>query len=391
MTRGLRTALSSLALACALPVLADGDAAAPDELVERGASFEQQVTDYLRRFPYQTTYDYAVRYTGGNPSNLNRWMASDDPALVRAGDDIIPRTNNDTFYKGAALFLRDGPVVLEASAPDMRRFNSFQLIDDRNANYRNIVFPSGKYTLYFGEKPAEIEGEAIEVPSSFSVVIARVEVRNKDDAGDVAGAKAVYQGMKLHGARPAEFPRLDLLGSFPKDVAAEAHRRMDEAFATVPFNRMIVGPGQEPGREVSYLHHSAGTKGGWGAADPAHAAFETLFVDAAGDELNGKVSYTVTTAEPPVDAFWSVTVYDTERGGHLHPNDDDRYHINNTTAVRNPDGTVTFAFRRACRGAALNCLEVPAGRFDVAVRYYLPRTAILAGAWRFPQPEPLDE
>jgi len=34
---------------------------------------------------------------------------------------------------------------------------------------------------------------------------------------------------------------------------------------------------------------------------------------------------------------WSVTVYDTTTG-RFHPNDDDCYHINNTTAVKNEDG-----------------------------------------------------
>jgi hypothetical protein len=43
--------------------------------------------------------------------------------------------------------------------------------------------------------------------------------------------------------------------------------------------------------------------------------------------LGGNDTYTVRTEEPPVDAFWSPTVYDTGRGGFLHPNEDDRYHI----------------------------------------------------------------
>jgi hypothetical protein len=93
------------------------------------------------------------------------------------------------------------------------------------------------------------------------------------------------------------------------------------------------------------------------------------------------------TAPPPVDAFWSVTVYDTERGGHLHPNDRDRYHINNTTAVKNADRTVTFTFKQVCLATDTNCLDVPAGRFDVTVRYYLPRRDIVSGTWRFPKIE----
>lgn len=349
-------------------------------------SVEDQVAEYLRRFPYQLTYDYTVRFTGGDPRNLNRWIGTGEPALVRAGEDVVPRTNNDTYYKAAALFLEDGPVIIESNAPSVERFNSIQLIDDRNANYRNIVFPSGKYTLYFGARPERVEGEAIEVPSALSVVIARVEVKDRNDANDVAAAKALFAGLRISGPEPRELPTLDLLGAFPAEVVAEAGRRMDEVFATVPFGRTVVGPGREPGRDVPYLYHAAGTKGGWGGPDPAHSAYEAILLDGAGQEMRGQNgTYSVTTKLPPVDGFWSVTVYDTERGGFLHPNAANRYHFNGTTAARNADGTVTFTFKQACEASDTNCLDVPPGRFDVVARYYLPRDEIISGAWTFPK------
>jgi hypothetical protein len=240
--------------------------------------------------------------------------------------------------------------------------------------------------LYFGEKPRQIEGEAIEVPSKLSVVIVRVEVRDRENLEDVAAAKELISGVSIHGVPPAEFPRLDLLAEYSPDVAAEAHRRMDEVFATVPFTRTVVGPAQEPGTSVPYLYHAAGTKGGWGGADPAHSAFEILLFDESGGEMRGSHgTYTVTTEEPPVDAFWSVTVYDTDRGGLLHPNEANRYHINDTLARRNDDGTVTFTFKQACETIDLNCLEVPAGRFELVARYYLPHDEIISGAWKFPR------
>lgn len=355
-------------------------------VTQESESLELQVAEYIRRYPYQQTYDYGLRYTGGDPAKLNTWLLGGEPVLVRAGDDIVPRTNNDTFYQAATVWLADGlVVVLSSDAPSKDRFSSFQLGDDRNANYRNILYPKGKYTLYFGEKPARFEGEAIEVPSRLSVVLVRVEVKDKNNLADVAGAKAVLNGMTVTGSRPADFPRVDLLSEFSADVAAEAHRRMDQVFATTPISQMIVGPGQEPGRDVPYLFHAAVTKGAYGGPDPAHSAYEAIFVDRNGRELMGRNgTYTVTTEEPPVDAFWSVTVYDSERGGFLHPNRNDRYHINNTSAIRNANGTVTFTFKQACEAEDLNCLEVPSGRFDIATRYFLPHEEIISGAWTFP-------
>jgi hypothetical protein len=381
--------LAGALFACSKPGPAsEAEARAPAE----PDAFERQVAEYVREFPHQATYDFTVRFTGGDPAKLNTWAVGSEPALVRAGQDVLPRTNNDTFIKGAALFLENGPVVLESRAPSRTRFSSIQLIDDRNANYRNMVYPAGKYTLYFGAKPDGVEGEAIEVPSLLSIVLVRVELRDKNDARDVAAATEVFNGIGITGREATRFPKVDLLRGYPPEVAAEANRRMDEVFATVPFTKMVVGPGKEPGTDVSYLYHAAGTRGGWGGPDPSHSAYERLLLDAHGDEMTGSRGvYTLTTGEPPVAAFWSVTVYDTERGGFLHPNKHDRYHINGTLARRNADGSVTFMFKSECEGTDSNCLEVPAGRFELVARYYLPRDEIIAGAWTLPRAELVGE
>jgi len=351
--------------------------------------YEEQVAEYIQKFPYQDTFNYVMRYTGGDPKKFNTWVPGGEPTLVRAGEDIVVRMNNDTYYNAAVLYLEDGPVVLGSSAPAENRFNSFQLMDDRNVNYRNIINPKGEYTFYYGKKPEQFVGEAIEVPSSLSVVIVRVEVKDKDDPEDVAAAIEVYKAMTITGSHPAVFPQLDLLSGYKADVADEANRRMDETFARLPLSHIVLRHGQELGVDVSYLHHAAATKGAWGAPDPSHSSYETIFFDENGDEMRGSNgTYTVTTGEPPVDAFWSITVYDTDRGGFLHPNDDDRYHINNTAAVRNDDGTVTFTFTQNCEVSDLNCLEVPSGRFDLTSRYYLPHEEIITEEWTLPKIKP---
>lgn len=349
--------------------------------------FEQQVNDYIKKFPYQDTYSYVMKYTNGDPARFNVWVLGEVPALVKAGEDKVVRMNNDTFYKLAFVVLDKGPVVLESSSPAEDRFNSFQLMDDRNANYRNVVYPKGQYTLYHGERPAQIQGEAIEVPSSLSVVIVRVEVKDKNNAGDAAAAEKVFNGITITGPKLDTIPKVDLLSGFDKKVEQEAHKRIDQAIATIPFTQTIVGPGQEPGKDVPYLNHAAGTKGGWGGPHPSHSAYQLIFNDADGNTLDGsKGAYTLATEEPQVKAFWSVTVYDTKRGGFFHPNKDNRYHINNSSAVKNADGTVTFTFRQQCAEQDKNCLEVPANAFDITARFYLPSDKIIRGEWKLPNP-----
>ena len=202
----------------------------------------------------------------------------------------------------------------------------------------------------------------------------------------MAGAQAVFDGITIEGPTISEMPVFDLLSGFDEQVAQEAHKRMDETVRSVPYSKMIVGPGQEPGKDVPYLYHSAGTKVGWGGPATSHSAYESMFTGASGETLEGaKGDYVLVTEAPPVNAFWSITVYDSTTG-RLHPNEDDRYHINNTTAVKNEDGTYTFRFKVKCEDGDQNCLEVPAGPFDVAARYYLPEPEIMSGEWTIPRP-----
>jgi hypothetical protein len=348
-------------------------------------SFDQLVAKYIQDFPYQETHKYLKMYTRGNSAALNHWLKGSEPKLIKAGEDRIVRSNNDTFYKAAFVYLEDGPIVLNADASSDERFSSIQLIDDRNVNYQNLIHPNGQYTIYYGEEPDNVVGEAIPAPSKLGLVLVRVEVKDINNETDVAAAAAIFEGITLMAKPVSQFPQLDLLGAYSTEVATEAQRQIDQTIATASFTDLIVGPGQQPGREVSFLNHAAGTKVGWGGPDPAHSAYNMIRLDDAGEPMLGSQGpYELTTTEPPVNAFWSITVYDTDRGGFLHPNKDDKYHINNTTAVRNPDGTVTFTFRQICTASDINCLEVPAGRFDLAARYYLPKQDIIMGIWRMP-------
>jgi len=353
--------------------------------LEDSGLFKSQLQNYYKDFPYQDTYDYFVRYTDKNPSKINKWILGLEPKLVAAGEDSVVRMNNDTYYKMSFIHLGKGPVTLSSSTADSDRFSSFQLMDDHNVNFKNVIRPEGQYTLYHGDVPSDISGELIASPSELMVVIVRVEVKDKDDAADTEAAKKIFNGISIEGPEYSDFPQLDLLSKYDEAVTKEANKSIDEVFSTTPFRNLVAGVGYVPGK-VSYLQLAAGTKGGWGGPVTDHSSYETLFHDAQGNVFDGsKGTYTVTTEEPPVKAFWSVTVYDTDRGGYLHPNKHNRYHINNTAAEKNDNGTISFIFKQSCGDSDKNCLEVPAGHFDLALRYYLPDDSIQTGEWTFPK------
>ena len=89
----------------------------------------------------------------------------------------------------------------------------------------------------------------------------------------------------------------------------------------------------------------------------------------------------------PVDAFWSVIVYDAT--GHLKKNDLNAYSLNSITAQKAADGSVAVQFG-GCDGKIPNCLPTMPG-WNYMVRLYRPRAEILSGKWKFPEAQPTNE
>lgn len=112
--------------------------------------------------------------------------------------------------------------------------------------------------------------------------------------------------------------------------------------------------------------------------------------DAEGKPFNGRHPYAIHFAPgqlPPVDAFWSITLYDVDR--FLYANEADRYTVGSRdvpTMVRDDDGGVTVhvAHRIEDRRLLPNWLPCPDGPFSLTFRTYLPRPEIRDGRWTAP-------
>ncbi|MCL9998782.1 MAG: DUF1254 domain-containing protein [Erythrobacter sp.] len=133
----------------------------------------------------------------------------------------------------------------------------------------------------------------------------------------------------------------------------------------------------------NYLRRAINNLAGLGAnVREENASFNT-FVDAGGEPLDGaKAAYRLHLPQPPpVDAFWSVTLYDA-RTFELHPNPVGRYLVSDRTPGLkvNRDGSVDIVIRRAPSGSA-NWLPAPAGPFFLVIRSYLPKAEVTSGAW----------
>jgi hypothetical protein len=118
--------------------------------------------------------------------------------------------------------------------------------------------------------------------------------------------------------------------------------------------------------------------------------------DARGQPFDGSLRYRIRFAPgqlPPVDAFWSITVYTQQRL--LYANALNRYVINSTmlpTLQRDVDGGLTIYVQHESPGAEResNWLPCPSGPFVLTLRTYLPQEAIRSGRWTVPPVEPVN-
>jgi hypothetical protein len=130
-----------------------------------------------------------------------------------------------------------------------------------------------------------------------------------------------------------------------------------------------------------WLMRAGAAKGGIYGNDSVEAAYPLTRVDEKGETLDGsKHSYTLTFPAgqtPPVNAFWSVTMYD-GKTQLLIQNPINRYLINSPMVPgmkKNRDGSLTLYIQKNSPGKALepNWLPAPDGPIYLAMRLYWPK------------------
>lgn len=138
---------------------------------------------------------------------------------------------------------------------------------------------------------------------------------------------------------------------------------------------------------TDYLQRACVELIGLGANLPQDAIYPLTYVDADGNPLNGRNRYVwhlVKDALPPVDAFWSLTLYDAE--GFQVANTINRFAIGDRDELTfNDDGSLDIFIQHEppSEGTA-NWLPAPDGQFNLTARLYAPRPEALDGSWAPP-------
>ena len=284
-------------------------------------------------------------YVGGK---VNTWAHVRTPAPI--DNQTVIRMNRDTLYSSIAIDISEGATLTLPDAGD--RYMSIMIVNEDH--YINKVYhESGTYELTMDE-----------FHTPYVMAAARTLV-DSSDPEDIKKVHALQDQMivKAISARPYSHPNYDPASyKATYDALIELSRGLPDAKRT--FGKK---------EEVGEVRHLIGTAFGFGGLPENEASYLNV-------EPNFPVgAYQITVKDVPVDAFWSISVYN--KDGFFDENEYDAYSVNSIAGTPNKDGSFTVHF--GGDPESVNYLPIMEG-WNYIVRLYQPRKEILDGTWTFP-------
>jgi hypothetical protein len=144
-----------------------------------------------------------------------------------------------------------------------------------------------------------------------------------------------------------------------------------------------------PDRKIAYVTRAVAARAGLWGNHGYEADYQIVYVDADNQPLSSDNRYELhLPVTPPVDAFWSLTMYDVPKF-YLVANAIQRYSIGDRTPglKYGADGSLTIYLQKDSPGAdkESNWLPTPqTGTFRPVMRLYQPQQPILDGSYLLP-------
>ena len=281
--------------------------------------------------------------------------------LAPVDNQTVIRMNRDTLYSMAVFDLDAAPVVVTLPDPG-KRFMAIQVVNEDHYTPK-VLYEPGSHTF-----------TREQIGTRYVAFLVRIFVDPLDPA-DVQAVNALQDRIAVEQKTPGQFV-------VPPWDPASLKTIRDALLALAAANGGINSAKMfGPKDKVDPVQHLLGTAAGWGG----NPATDAMYVGGVPKENDGKTVYRLKVKDVPVDGFWSVSVYNRE--GFFEKNPHNAYTLNNVTAKRDPDGSVTIQFG-GCEGAGVNCLPIVPG-WNYLIRLYRPRPEILDGHWTFPVAEPV--
>ncbi len=376
------------------------------------------------------------------PINKIGWAGE----LATSSVTDMPTANNDTLYLSAVVMLEE-PFVL--SVPDTADryyvidvFNMWQELE-HYIGRRTTGTTAGHYVLvppgWSGSVPADAtrldvsttkvwlwgrlrlaQGEPIAsvhalqdqftlVSASGTAVRARLSALPSIGGNDLGFFEHLAYALSANSVRPADealFAQFARIGLTAKGFDANSLPRATR-------RGLVRALADGPSVAISSFASMATVRNGWnwvtglddfgfnyplralvsgpylGGQGEHEAMYPIRYIDADGQTLTGANKYSMTMSElPPVDAFWSLTMYNAD-DKMLVDNPIHRYKVGTDTddLKTGTDGSVTVTIQHEKPDALTepNWLPAPRGEFYLVLRLYQPTDAVLDGTWELPQ------
>lgn len=279
--------------------------------------------------------------------------------IASVDHQTVIRLNRDTLYSSAVFDLDAGPVTV--TLPDAgTRFMSLMVVSEDH------YVPA----VYYAAGPHTITREM--VGTRYALVGIRTLV-DPNDPADLGKVHALQDAITVTqaGAGTFEVPAWDPV----------SQKKVRDALLVLASTSTGFGGAFGKKGEVDPVKRLMGAAAGWGGNPDKDATY----LSETPAKNDGTTVHRVTVKDVPVDAFWSISVYNEQ--GYYEKNALDAYTINSITGKKAADGSTTVQFG-GCDGKIPNCIPIVKG-WNYTVRLYRPRPEILDGTWKFPKAEPV--
>jgi hypothetical protein len=286
------------------------------------------------------------------PDGVGKWNHTYE--VTPLDSQPVIRQNRDTLYSMAILDMREDVTLTLPDTGD-RYISAFVINQDHYG--QAILSEPGEHLL-----TRELAG------TDYAGVIVRILVDPADPA-DVAEVNRLQNQLRLTGGGSGTYPLpvYDETSQTATRTAilelASGVSKYDHAFGTRD--------------DVDPVLHLLGTASGWGGLPEYEATYISVNEDLPVEE------YRLTLKDMPVDAFWSVSLYNA--AGYFEENALGVNSINSLTATPDDDGGVTIRFGVHVDNVP-NALPIMPG-WNYVLRLYRPHSSVLDGSWTAPRPE----
>ena len=305
---------------------------------------------------------------------------------VRAESDFQMKGYVETFkcfgkfYHSRKPYDVENQVTVRGNRDTLYSFGVFDLtspltvtLPDTKGRYQSLMVVNQDHSIAAAYGPKTVTLTQDKVGTRYVILT----VRTFADPNDEADMKKAFQLQDAVRVEQSDIGKLEV-PDWKKEEVEKMRDTINVVAATVTDSSKLFGRKED----LDPVYWILGAALGWGGL-PAEAA---TYVNVFPEKNDGKTPYTLTVKDVPVDAFWSVTLYDDK--GWMPVNEYNAYSFNNVTAKKDKDGSITIHFGGDPK--ADNFLPIVPG-WNYIARLYRPQQAVLDGSWTFPDPQAVEE